>query len=118
MCATQPVVLPATSVTRVSTMCSPWPLTTAVPVSPAIVAGVPSIFQSTWSTPEPGATSVPLTVTFTETAACQALEIEVWSTGQRRVDADDVIGPAGDVAVAVRQADTHRVDALAADRDR
>ena len=73
--------LPATSMMRDSTTCSPVPVTTAVPVSPTAESATPSTFHSTLATPEPGATSVPWTETFREVWESHALVGLVTSTG-------------------------------------
>ena len=93
MRGTQPVVLPATSTTRVSRVCSPAPLTVAVVVLPLTSTGSPpSILYSTRATPE--VASVPCTVTSSE----GAVEPRGGDGGvvarQDRVDADRLDLPA------------------------
>ena len=81
MRGTQPVVLPATSTTRVSSVCSPAPVTVAVVVLPLTGTGAPpSILYSTRATPE--VASVPCTVTSRKVRFSHAEETVVLSVGR------------------------------------
>ncbi len=115
---TQPVVLPATSTTRVSSVCSPVPVTVAMPVSPFTTAGdaVDHVLDARHAGAGCGVGAVHGDVA----ASCaRATRRRRWCCRSAATVSMRTVWtrPAGVVAVAVGEAGAQRVRALAGDGD-